>query len=80
MLRYAIVMVSAEKKVNKISTGNLRMLCWQRGYKGVVGLARKLKRSRVTVHRAVKRPHQFGPTYQLIEQALNEPKTDQNRS
>lgn len=68
-------MVTAARKVNRISTGNLRTLCWQHGYKGVVGLAKALKRNRVTIHRAVRWPDQFGPTYQKIERALAEKET-----
>jgi hypothetical protein len=59
--------MSTTRKVNK---GNLRMLCWTRGYRDIAGLARSIKRNRVTVHRAVARPDQFGPTYHLIEKAL----------
>lgn len=61
-------MIQEGKKVNQ---KNLRQLCWQRGYHGVSGLARQIGRSRITVHRAVRWPDQFGPTYRLIQEALN---------
>lgn len=60
-------MTEARRKVN---SGNLRMLAWRRGFHGVVGLAKAIGRSRVTVHRAVKRPNSFRPTYTLVEKAL----------
>jgi len=57
---------------NKVNVKNLRQLCWKNGFEGVVGLAKHIGRSRVTVHRATKRPHIFGPTYRKIEEALLE--------
>ncbi len=61
--------MSQPKEVNP---ANLRILCWQCGYLGVSGLAKKLKRSRTTLHSAVRWPDQYGPTYRLIKKALNE--------
>jgi hypothetical protein len=61
-------MIRNGKKVNQ---KNLRQLCWQSGFHGVSGLANHIDRSRITVHRAVRWPDQFGPTYQLIQEALN---------
>lgn len=58
------------ENVNQVTPKNLRILCWQRGFHGVVGLANAIGRSRVTVHRAVSTPDQFGPTYRLIQEAL----------
>lgn len=55
----------------ELTTDNLCELCWRAGYRGVVGLANSIGRSRVTVHRAVRWPDQFGPTLQLIKKALN---------
>ena len=60
------------KARRKINTGNLRRLCWARGFEGVAGLAKALGKSRVTIHRAAKRPGLFGPTYKLMEEALLE--------
>jgi hypothetical protein len=61
--------------MQKVNKNNLRKLCWSRGYHGVSGLARELGRSRVTIHRAVRWPDQFGPTMRLIERALLEAKS-----
>lgn len=54
-----------------ISTETLEPLCWARGFKGVPGLAKHIKRDRNTVWRAVRWPDQFGPTFKLITEALN---------
>lgn len=56
----------------KINTKNLTSLCWRRGLAGVPALAKKIKRARTTVWRAVRWPDQFGPTYRKIEEALSE--------
>lgn len=58
------------RRIPELSSSTLRELCWRAGYSGVVGLARHLGRSRVTIHRAVRWPDQFGPTYELIRKAL----------
>jgi hypothetical protein len=60
-------------KVNtvKVNSGNLRALCWARGFRGVPGLARRIRRHRITIWRAVRNPKQYGPTYQKISEALN---------
>lgn len=55
----------------QLTRRSLRLLCWQRGYHGVADLARILGRNRVTIHRAVANPKQFGPTYALICKALS---------
>lgn len=60
----------ANSAAREITTGNLRLLCWQAGFHGVAGLAREIGRSRITVHRAVRWPDQFGPTYKLIQEKL----------
>lgn len=67
MLRYSTM----KRDGNKVNQKNLRTLCWKRGFHGVSGLAQKIGRNRITVHRAVRWPDQFGPTYRLIEEALN---------
>lgn len=54
----------------KIKPENLERLCWVAGFEGVSGLARHIKRHRVTVHRAVKNPEQYGPTFRKIEEVL----------
>jgi len=55
----------------KVNLKNLKRLCWQRGI-SVKELARRIGRSRMNVYRAVKEPHRFKPTYQLLEEALCE--------
>jgi hypothetical protein len=62
-------MTGGEFKVNR---NNLKRLCWKRGFQGVAGLAKKIGRARITVHRAVRWPDQFGPTYKKIQEALRE--------
>ena len=62
-----------------VSTEVLEGLCWQRGYKGVPGLAKAIKRERSTVWRAVRWPDQFGPTYKKIVKALI-PETEQKEA
>ncbi len=58
------------RDTNKVNVKNLRRLCWQRGFHGVAGLARKLGRNRVTIYRAIEHPSRFGPAYKLIQEAL----------
>ena len=58
------------KRPQKITTSNLRRLAWKNGFDGVVGLARAIGRSKVTVYRAVKRPHHFGPTVRKLREVL----------
>lgn len=62
-------MTDAEK-VKRVTSENLRRLCWARGYRGIPGLADAIGRSRVTIWRAVRHPNRFTPTYTLIEKAL----------
>jgi hypothetical protein len=57
---------------SKVNEKNLRELAWKAGYRGVVGLAKAMNKSRVTVHRAAKRPKRYGPTYQKLEELLLE--------
>jgi hypothetical protein len=57
-------------KVEQVNKENLRKLCWLAGYNGIVGLAKSLDRNPVTIHRAVRWPDQYGPTYRLILKAL----------
>ena len=59
------------KAASEVTVETLQGLCWKRGYRGVTGLAEAIGRSRVTVHRAVKRPHLSGPTYRLVCAALS---------
>lgn len=54
----------------KIKPENFERLCWKAGYEGPAGLARHIGRHRVTVHRAVKNPKQYGPTFRRIKEAL----------
>lgn len=54
----------------KINAENLRSLCWGRGYRGVVGLARSLKCARPSVYRAVAYPAQHAPLFNKILKAL----------
>jgi hypothetical protein len=58
------------KRENPVTTENLESLAWQRGHRGVPGLARAINRERTTVWRAVRWPDQFGPTYNLIVKEL----------
>lgn len=53
-----------------ITKDNLKEKCWKLGM-SVTGLAKKIGKARVTVHRAVKKPHHFGPTYRDICEVLN---------
>lgn len=53
-----------------VNKKNLRQLCWKKGFHGVTGFAAHIKRSRVTVHRAVTNPRRFSPTFKLIEEIL----------
>lgn len=61
------------RKVNsgKVTSENLRRLCWARGYRGIPDLAARIGRNRVTVWRAVKNPKQYAPTYKKIAEALS---------
>lgn len=54
----------------KIKPENFERLCWEAGYEGPAGLARHINRHRVTVHRAVRKPKQYGPTFAKIQEAL----------
>ena len=54
----------------QITKESIQALAWGAGFKGVPGLARAIKRHRITVWRAVRWPDQFGPTYRLICEAL----------
>ena len=54
----------------QITKESIQALAWGAGFKGVPGLARAIKRHRITVWRAVRLPDQFGPTYRLICEAL----------
>lgn len=54
----------------KITKKNLRMLCWQRGYHGVTGVARAIGKSRFTVHRAVENPSRYSPTIKQLQEVL----------
>lgn len=58
------------KRPETITKDNLKKKCWKLGM-SVKGLADKIGKSRVTVHRAVKKPNQFGPTYRDICEVLN---------
>lgn len=62
-------------EIRKVDKKNLRTLAWKRGFRGVVGLAKKMKVSRVSLHRAVNQPNTFKPLYRRIEKILkpNEP-------
>jgi IS30 family transposase len=53
----------------KINEKNLKVLCWKRGC-SVLELARIIGKHPTTVYRAVKRPHQYQPTYRQIVEAL----------
>lgn len=55
---------------HKMATRNLAPRAWRAGYRGVTGLAAALGIHRVTVYRAMANPHQHGPTFRRIEQAL----------
>lgn len=48
----------------------LRRLCFEKGFDDVAGLARRIKKHRVTVHRAWKNPKQYGPTFADMVEAL----------
>lgn len=62
--------MSLEMSNGNVTKENLQALAWKAGYKGVPGLARALKRHRITVWRAVRWPDQFGPTYRAILAAV----------
>ena len=55
----------------EINPKNLKALCWSRGM-SVAEAARKIKRSRTTIHRAVRWPDQFGPTYKALSKILKD--------
>lgn len=57
------------RDLKKIKPENLKQLCWARGL-SVAGLASKIGRHRVSVHRAVKHPKQHGPTFAKIQEVL----------
>lgn len=64
-------MTARAKKVNReINVVNFPRLMGLAGYVRVEDLARKIGRSRVTIHRAVKHPNTFGPTYRKIAEVL----------
>ena len=54
----------------KVNKTNFRQLCWKKGFHGVSGLARSLKRNRSVLHHAINNPKRYGPTMKLIEQTL----------
>ena len=54
----------------KINKSNLQQLAWKRGYRGVTGVAKAIGKSRVTVHRAVRWPDQYGPTMEKLSEVL----------
>jgi DNA-binding phage protein len=55
----------------KQATRNLAPRAWRAGFRGVTGLAAHLGIHRVTVYRAVSNPHQHGPTFRRIQEALD---------
>lgn len=59
------------RNAQKIKPENFERLCWAAGFRGPAGLARHIGRHRVTVHRAVKNPKQFGPTFRKITEVLS---------
>lgn len=63
---------NAPKVKRQIDSGNLNRLAHARGFNGVAGLARHIRRNRVTVWKAVRWPSQMRPTYELICEALND--------
>lgn len=64
-----------KRAIGKVNRENLRILCYQRGFKGVPGLVEHLRkigkpRNRVTLYAAVRNPRNYGPTYRLMEELL----------
>lgn len=54
----------------KVNKKDLRRLCWQKGFHGVSGLARAIRRNRAVVYHALENPTRYRPTIRLIENAL----------
>ncbi|HXE41394.1 MAG TPA: hypothetical protein VN516_00105 [Candidatus Baltobacteraceae bacterium] len=59
-----------KQAVNRVNENNLVELCWQGGFRGVVGLAKKIGCHRTSVHRAVKYPEEFPDLFETIEKKL----------
>lgn len=57
--------------VDSVNEKNLCGLCWKAGFRGVSGLAKKIRRHRTSVHRAVKNPEEFPALFALINKKLN---------
>lgn len=57
--------------VKTVTRENLKARAWRAGYDGVNGLAKHIGRHPVTVHKAIRWPDQFGPTYRAILEALD---------
>lgn len=55
----------------QINNKTLKTLCWRKGM-SVGQLARKIKRARPSIYRAIRFPEQHRPTYTRIVEALNE--------
>jgi hypothetical protein len=54
----------------RITARNLAQLAWAAGHRGVTGLAKSIRRHRVTVYRAVREPNRHRPTFRAIHKAL----------
>jgi hypothetical protein len=63
---------SNRKKLTKgdTHTGSLKLKVLLAGYPSITAFAKIIGRSRVTVHRAWKKPSDFGPTSRLISERI----------
>jgi hypothetical protein len=55
--------------MSRINTKNFERICGLNGLTPI-GLAKKISRHKTTVYRALKRPNQYRPTFELVERTL----------
>jgi DNA-binding MurR/RpiR family transcriptional regulator len=53
-----------------VTVSTVNRLAWTAGFEGVAGLARHIRRNRVTVWNAVRFPDRHTPTFNKIVEAL----------